>query len=67
MQMVALYHDPGGETVFDRSDTTYVPATTISNSDTDTLRKRVKELEAQVAKQQVCNMRTLQWSKLQLE
>ena len=54
-QMVGLYKDPHGELVQNKSElsTQQHVTTTLANSDVENLRKRVKDLEALVAKQQV--------------
>ena len=54
--MYGLYKDPDGEQVFsDRSDLTtqHRMSTIRGNSDVENMKKRIVELEAQVAKQQV--------------
>ena len=53
--MYGLYKDPDGEYVFSSSDPTTqhrAPAT-VASSDLDNLKRRIMELEVQVAKQQV--------------
>ena len=55
IQMVGLYRDPEGETIFEKSSKS-IPASSTSNHQTqtiDSLRGRIKELEDTVAKLKV--------------
>ena len=48
LQMVILYKDPEGLTVFAKSDVTGTMGSASDRSTIETLRRRVKELEAQL-------------------
>ena len=56
-QMVGLYQDPQGEKVFEKSRSSGTQlgnhTVNIGSTDTEQLRRRVRELETMVAKQQV--------------